>query len=126
MLARKGERPPPNADDDLSIEPPTKALANGCNDNNAPAQGAPPSAVDLDDVSPISPVACAFGHEILLGAVMDLTDLAASYSRSASEAAYRGDHLQLGDHLRQATNALKAARRTYDEFAAELAAAAPA
>ena len=41
MRFRNGERPPPQfADDDLSIEPPTKALANGFNDKVVQAQGA--------------------------------------------------------------------------------------
>jgi hypothetical protein len=92
--------------------------------SSCPPQGAPSSAVELDDVSPISPIACAFGDEILLRAA-SLADGAASHARSASECAWRGDVEPLRVHLRDARNALEAARMCYDELEAELAKAAP-
>jgi hypothetical protein len=51
--------------------------------------------------------------EDLLSTVVNMADWGASHLRSASESAWRGDLELLGDHLRQASNALKAAQMTY-------------
>jgi hypothetical protein len=118
MLSRNGERPPPqSADSGLSNERFPGRLDNEFNDNAAPSQCAPPSAVD-----PISEIACAFGHEDLLSTVVNMADWGASHLRSASESAWRGDLSLLGDHLRQASNALKAAQMTYAVIEREKAA----
>jgi hypothetical protein len=117
MLSRNGERPPPqSADSGLSNERFPGRLDNEFNDNAAPSQCAPPSAVD-----PISEIACAFGHEDLLSTVVNMADWGASHLRSASESAWRGDLELLGDHLREARNALEAAFKTYGALEGELA-----
>jgi hypothetical protein len=85
-----------------------------------------PLAADVADVPPISPIACAFGHEVLLGSIMDLSDLAGSYGRSAAEAAWRGDLETLGIHLREARNAFDAALLTFDVIGREKAKAVDA
>jgi hypothetical protein len=105
------ERPPPrpNRGDGLEHERHPDRLDNGFNDNAGPSQDAPPPAVEL--VHAISPI--AFGPEDLLSTVVNMADWGASHLRSASESAWRGDFELLGDHLRQASNALKAAQMTY-------------
>ena len=84
-------------------------------------QGAPSSAVELDDASPISPIALAAGREILFAVTMDMCDWSASHLRSAADAAWRGDAETLGSHLREARNALEAAVKTHAELVLELA-----
>jgi hypothetical protein len=77
------QRPPPRPYSRRGgppIEQSGRTLDNGSSDGGDASQGAPPSD--------ISPIACAFGHEVLLGSIVDLSDLAASYSRSAAEAAW--------------------------------------
>jgi hypothetical protein len=46
----------------------------------------------------------------------EICDLAASYARSASEAAYRGDQLTLGTHLRQMRLVLIESLKTFKEL----------
>lgn len=108
------QRPPParEADDGPENELGNR-LDKGFNARSAPSQDAPPSAVDLADASPISPIALAAGREILFGATMDMCDWAASHACSAGEAAWRGDREALGAHLQAAHNALKAALLTF-------------
>jgi hypothetical protein len=110
---RPRERPPPRPDDDRGGDPsiaelPAKALTpeitEGC--------GAPQD--DAETPSLISPIACAFdGDELLLGSITNMADLAASFARSAAEAAYRGDKETLAVHLREARNAIAAAEMTF-------------
>jgi hypothetical protein len=74
------ERPPPRPDrgDGLKNERLPDQLDKRFNDNATPSQDAPPSAIDLADASPISPIALAAGREILFEAAMDMADWAAS------------------------------------------------
>jgi hypothetical protein len=70
-----------------------------------------------DDESPpslISPIACRFGDELLLGSIKNMSDLAASFARSAGECAWRGDLTCAEFHLREAKNAIAAAILTFD------------
>lgn len=81
--------------------------AREANEDGDASQCAPSTAVG-DVISPI-----AFGPEDLLSTVVNMADWGASHLRSASESAWRGDLELLGDHLRQASTALKAAQMTY-------------
>ncbi len=71
------------------------------------------------DCPPISPIALAAGREIMFGVVMDPCDLAASYGRSAAEAAWRGDEATLGERLREMRKAVIAALMAFNELVAE-------
>jgi hypothetical protein len=118
------ERPPPRPDDQGDgprSERMLGRLAYEFNASSARSQDAPPSAVDLTDAPPISPIALAAGREILFGVTMDMCDWSASHLRSAGDAAWRGDAEPLGAHLREARNALEAAFKTYGVLEAELA-----
>jgi hypothetical protein len=113
----QGPPPPPYSRRGGSpIEQSGRTLDNGFSEGGGSSQGASPSD--------ISPIACAFGLEILLGSIVDLSDLAASYSRSAADAAWRGDVNTLGVHLRQARNALEAALMAFNAVEGETAASA--
>jgi hypothetical protein len=48
--------------------------------------------------------------------IIEASDLAASYARSASEAAYRGDELTLGVHLRQLRLVVIESLKTFKEL----------
>jgi hypothetical protein len=69
----------------------------------------------------------AFSPEHAASAVSDLQfdlivetiDLAASYARSASEAAWRGDRLTVGVHLRQLRLCVITAIQTFKELGGE-------
>jgi hypothetical protein len=79
---------------------------------------------DAESPSLISPIACAFGAESRLSSIVHLTDLAASYARSASECGWRGDRECLAVHLRDCRNAISAAEMvfaTIDKADGELA-----
>ncbi len=78
-----------------------------------PSLGSPPETVA------ISPIALAAGREVMFGVVMDLCDLAASYGRSAAEAAWRGDEATLRTHLADMKSAVIAALMAFNELAAE-------
>jgi hypothetical protein len=110
------EKPPPwpffDLGDGLVNERLPDQLDEGFNDNVAASQG-------VDDDPQISQIACAFGHEDLLSTVVNMADWGASHLRSASESAWRGDVELLGDHLRQASSAIKAAQMTLDVIEAE-------
>jgi hypothetical protein len=54
-----------------------------------------------------------------LDAIVETAELAGSYARSAAEAAWRGDRLTLGVHLRQLRLATIAGLRTYNELGAQ-------
>jgi hypothetical protein len=56
--------------------------------------------------------------------IVETVDLAASYGRSASEAAWRGDRLTLGVHLRQLRLCVIAAIQTFKELGGEAGAKA--
>jgi hypothetical protein len=117
----QNQRPPPHdRGDGPLIERHPDRLGGKFNASAAPSQDAPPSAVDLTDAPPISPIALAAGREILFGVTMDMCDWSASHLRSAADAAWRGDAEPLGAHLREARNALEAAFKTYDLLEAEL------
>jgi hypothetical protein len=131
MPPRGGRGPPaPEARNDPPIdEQPAKVLDGEFNNQpllQSQDEAAPPSAVDLADAPPISPIALAAGREVLFGATMDLADWAASHARSAAEAAYRGDASSLGDHLKAARNALEGALLTFAELERETVKAADA
>lgn len=66
-----------------------------------------------------SPEAIATGRDLAFEALVETCDLASSYGRSASEAAWRGDKLTLGVHLRQLRLATIAALKTFNELGAE-------
>jgi hypothetical protein len=66
-----------------------------------------------------SAAAISAGHDLMFGAIVETADLAASYARSAAEAAWRGDRLTPGVHLRQLRLATIAALRTYNELGAQ-------
>jgi hypothetical protein len=51
--------------------------------------------------------------------IAETSDLAASYARSASEAAWRGDRLELGVHLQRLRLSTIAAIQTFKELGAE-------
>ena len=53
-----------------------------------------------DDARP-SPKAVAAARDLVFAAIVEHSALAESYARSASEAAWRGDEVTLGVHLRQ-------------------------
>jgi hypothetical protein len=112
----QNQRPPPHdRGDGPLIEHPAKRLSSDFSeDDDAPQL---PPAINAAPSSPI-----AFGDEFALGVVMDMSDWAASHLRYAADAAWRGDVEPLGVHLRQARNALVAARKTYDALVLELAA----
>ena len=116
MPPRGGRGPPSHqARNDPPIdEQPAKVLDGEFNQPPLQSQDddAPPTAVD--DASDISAIACAFGHEDLLGTVVNMADWGASHLRSASESAWRGDVKGLSSHLQQASNAIKAAQMTLD------------
>jgi hypothetical protein len=120
------ERPPPRPDrgDGLENERLPDRLDNEFKVNAAPSQGASPSARNLADAPLISPIALAAGREILFEATMDMANWSASHALAAAEAAWRGDRETLGVHLREALNALKAARMTFDMIESEKAKAA--
>jgi hypothetical protein len=127
MRTPNGRGPPsPDARNDPPIdqEQPAKVLDGQFNQPPLPSQdeAAPPTAVD--DASDISAIACAFGHEDLLGTVVNMADWGASHLRSASESAWRGDVAMAGDHLRRAANAIKATQMTYAVIKGEKAKAA--
>lgn len=123
MPSKYGGRPPlRHAADDLpKDERATKQLKCEFTDSGPPSQDETPWV----DEPLISPIACAFGDEILLGAVMDMADWAASHALSAAQGAWRGDKETIATHLEQASNAIKAARMAFDALEAELAKAAP-
>ncbi len=56
--------------------------------------------------------------------IVETVDLATSYARSASEAAWRGDRLTLGVHLRQLRLCVIAAIQTFKELGGEAGAKA--
>jgi hypothetical protein len=105
----QNQRPPPahKADDG----PENEQLPGQLNPENTEAPAAPQD--DAEAPSFISPIACAFdGDELLLGSITNMADLAASYARSAAEAAYRGDVEQISVQLERAANAIKGAWMT--------------
>ena len=78
----------------------------GGRSSSQPPRDAPPSS--------ISPIACRFGDEILLGSITNMADLAASFARSAGECAWRGDLDCTEFHLHEARNAITGALMTFD------------
>ena len=57
--------------------------------------------------------------DLRLEAIFEAMELAGSYARSAAEAAWRGERLTLGVHLRQLRLATIAALQTFNELAAD-------
>jgi hypothetical protein len=57
--------------------------------------------------------------DLRLEMIVETSELAASYARSAAEAAWRGDRLTLGVHLRQLRLATIACLKTFNELGAE-------
>jgi hypothetical protein len=75
-------------------------------DAEAATNIAPPTVLDeLDNVR--------------LEAILEATDLAGSYSRSASEAAWRGDRRELGAHLDRLRLTVIHAREIFKELGRE-------
>lgn len=66
-----------------------------------------------------SPEAITAGRDLLYEAIMETADLAGSYALSAREAAWRGDRLTVGVHLRQLRLATIAALQTFNELGAD-------
>ena len=67
----------------------------------------------------ISPIALAAGREVMFGVVMDLCDLAASYGRSAAEAAWRGDGATLRTRLADMKSAMVAALKAFNQLVSD-------
>jgi hypothetical protein len=53
------------------------------------------------DLAPAPSPVAAIVDDMRLEAIVEACDLASSYARSASEAAWRGDRLTVGVHLQQ-------------------------
>jgi hypothetical protein len=68
-----------------------------------------------------SAAAISAGRDLLFGAIVETADLAASYARSAAEAAWRGDELTVRVHLGQLRLATIEAIRILNELVAESA-----
>jgi hypothetical protein len=66
-----------------------------------------------------TPRPVAMMRDQLFEFIVERTDLAASYARSASEAAWRGDQLTVGVHLKQLRLATIAALQTFRELGPE-------
>lgn len=69
-------------------------------------------SVDLQTVASVA-------DDLRLEMISETSDLAASYARSAAEAAWRGDRLTLGVHLRQLRLVTIACLQTFNELGAE-------
>jgi hypothetical protein len=77
-----------------------------------PLLGWPPETV----ASSVSLIALAAGREVMFSVVMDVCDLAASYGRSAAEAAWRGDEATLRTHLADMKSAMGAALKAFNQL----------
>jgi hypothetical protein len=114
------ERPPPRPERGDGLE--NERLPDRLNPESTEAAAAPQDGAEAPSF--ISPIACAFdGDELLLGSIRNMADLAASYARSAAEAAYRGDVDQISVHLERAASAIKGARMNYAVIKGEATAA---
>ncbi len=81
----------------------------------------------MSDLSPsCPPQTVATCDDLRLEAIVETAELAGSYARSAAEAAWRGDRLELDVHLRQLRLVTIAALKTFNELGAEAGAKAGA
>jgi hypothetical protein len=71
----------------------------------------------VDTINP-PPIQTAL-DDLRLDAIVEFADLAASYARSASEAAWRGERLLLRCHLQQLRMATRDALQTFNSLGKE-------
>jgi len=73
-----------------------------------------------EDSAPLpSPAAIAAADDMTFAAIEDAADLAASFARSAGEAAFRRERVTLGVHLRQLRLVVIAAIGAFNELSAK-------
>jgi hypothetical protein len=68
-------------------------------------------------LAPPSPAAIGMANDLCYDFIVQNCELAASYARSAGEAAWRGDRQTLGTHLRQLRLVVIALLQSYNEIA---------
>jgi hypothetical protein len=75
------------------------------------------SAPALVSADPLAIASVA--DDLRLEMIVETSELAASYARSAAEAAWRGDRLELGVHLQRLRLSTIAAIQTFKELGSE-------
>jgi hypothetical protein len=78
-----------------------------------------PSEAAVDQLARPSAAALAASNDLRLDAIVEFADLAASLARSAAEAAFRDDRLELEVQLRRLRLTVVEALKTFNELTAE-------